>query len=119
MHAVYLYLFGSQARGDENNRSDTDFAVKFDQKKVQNTFKAKLELMSRLTEILGSDAIDVVDISTAPPLLHYNIIKDGTVICSSNEKERIMDKARAMSVYFDRQYYYKRHAKRALEKLAK
>lgn len=113
----YLYLFGSQARGKTRPRSDFDFAVKF-KPNVKNKFKAKLSLMTELGNILEREDVDVVDIERADPILRFNIIKDGKVIFSRNEKLRVMDKVRAMATYFDRQYYYNRHFKAKLGHLA-
>jgi predicted nucleotidyltransferase len=113
----YLYLFGSQARGKTNPRSDFDFAVKF-KSNVKDKFKAKLGLMTALGKILEREDVDVTDIEKADPILNFNIIKDGKVIFSQNEKLRVMDKVKAMSVYFDRQYYFDRHFKAKLGHLA-
>lgn len=117
MGIKYLYLFGSQARGKTRPRSDFDFAVKFG-KKTQDTFRAKLKLMTEIGKFLERDDVDVVDIEKADPILGFNIIKDGKVIFSADEAARVMDKARAMSVYFDRQYYFDRHFKAKLKHLA-
>jgi uncharacterized protein len=114
----YLYLFGSQARGKTTPWSDFDFAVKFGNK-TKDTFKARLKLISDLSGALERDDVDVVDIEKADPLLGFNIIKDGKVIFSRNEKERVMDKARAMSFYFDRKFYLDRHFRKALEQMVK
>ncbi len=113
----YLYLFGSQARGDENQSSDFDFAVKFDGKN-KNTFKAKLRLMSELSKILKNDKVDVIDFNKAEPILAFNAIKAGQVIYSRTEKERVMDRVRIMQVYYDRLYYYNRHFKNAIDQMA-
>jgi len=115
----YLYLFGSQAREKTNRRSDFDFAVKFNTKKVKNTFKAKLKLMSDLSEIVQKEEVDVVNIEEANPLLHFNILRDGKLIYEGkNRAERIMDKVMAMKIYYDRDYYYERHFKQKLNHLA-
>ena len=51
----YLYLFGSQALDNVKPRSDFDFAVKFNTKKIKDTFKAKLNLMNNLTQIVRKE----------------------------------------------------------------
>lgn len=119
MKIKYLYLFGSQARGKIKPASDFDFAVKFN--KISNSrlkFKARLKLMSELSRILKRDEVDVVDVEEASPLLNFNVIKDGKVVYSQNERERIMDKVRAINLYFDRQYYFARYFKKAISKMA-
>lgn len=114
----YLYLFGSQARGQVKPLSDFDFAIKFDKKIVKNTFKAKLKLMSELSNILKFENVEVVDIEQANPILAFNIIKDGLVIYDRVKKERVMDRVKIMQVYYDRLYYYNRHFKITIEQMA-
>ncbi|MDO8592861.1 MAG: nucleotidyltransferase domain-containing protein [bacterium] len=114
----YLYLFGSRARGQIKPASDFDFAVKFDSEIIKNTFRAKLKLMSELSIILKRDDVDVVDLEQADPILAFNIIKDGQIIYSANERERIMDRVKIMQIYYDRQYYYNRHFKLAIGQMA-
>lgn len=118
MNLKYLYLFGSQARGDVKPLSDFDFAVKFDGR-TKNKFKAKLKLMNELTGIVKEESVDVVDMEKANPLLSFNIIKDGKILYCKNRGEQVMDKFRIMQVYFDRDYYYERHFKIKLNHLAK
>lgn len=119
MGIKYLYLFGSQARGKTHARSDFDFGVKFDSKKVKDEFRARLKLMDKLTSILKVEDIDVVDIDNSNPLLNFNIIKDGKILYCKNKTEEIMNKVRIMQEYCDRQYYYEKHCKSAIEKMAK
>lgn len=114
----YLYLFGSQARGKTHLRSDFDFAVKFDKKKIEDAFDAKLKLIGKLSGILKRDDVDVVDMENSGPLLNFNIIKYGKLIYCHNKKEQIMDKVKIMQEYFDRQYYHDRHFKQAVEQMA-
>lgn len=114
----YLYLFGSQARGQVKPLSDFDFAVKFNKKIIKNTFKAKLKLMHELSSILKFENVDVVDLEQADPILAFNVIKDGLVIYSRAEKERIMDRVKIMQIYYDRLYYYNRHFKMTIKQMA-
>lgn len=119
LNLKYLYLFGSQARGQVKPLSDFDFAVKFNSHATKNAFKAKLKLMSELSAILKNENVDVVDLEQANPILAFNIIRDGLVIYSRAEKERVMDRVKIMQIYYDRQYYYDRHFKIAVEQMAK
>lgn len=118
MGIKYLYLFGSQACGQVKPLSDFDFAVKFNKKITKNTFKAKLKLMTELSSILKFENVEVVDLEQADPILTFNVIKDGLVIYSQAEKERIMDRVRIMQTYYDRLYYYNRHFKIAIKQMA-
>lgn len=115
-HLRYIYLFGSQARGNIKPLSDYDFAVKFNNRK-KNHLKERLRLMSALTDILQEEKIDVIDIEDADLLLNFNIIKDGKMLYAKNKAEQVFDKFRVMQKYLDRQYYIDRHFKAALKTL--
>ncbi len=108
----YLYLFGSQARGEAGPLSDFDFAVKFSTK-VKDKFRVKLRLMGELEDIVKSEKLDLVDIQDTNPLMAFNIVKDGKILYSKNGAE-VMDKAYAIKIFLDRRYYYDRHAKKAI-----
>ena len=117
MNLKYLYLFGSQARGEIKPLSDFDFAVKFDGR-TKNKFRAKLRLMNKLTDVVKKEEVDVVNMEEADPILNFNIIKDGKILYCRNRSEQVMDKFRVMQTYFDRQYYYDRHFKQAINQMA-
>ena len=117
MRLKYLYLFGSQARGNVGPLSDFDFAVKFDAKN-KDKFRSRLKLMNELSEIFRTEKIDVVDIEKADPILSFNIFREGKKIYVSDKDERSMDQFKSMRTFLDRRYYYDRHFKIALKQLA-
>jgi len=109
------YLFGSQATGKAHSRSDYDFGVLFDSNlKPEIRFKKRLQIMSDLSKILGSDKIEVVDLETAPIYLAYSVIAPREIILVKDEKARINFEQRTFSLYFDRLYYLKRHTQESL-----
>lgn len=74
-------LFGSFARGDENERSDVDLAVAFDESLTsQERTAARLDLLTEVSVELGTDDIDVVPLSGASPELLAEIRRDGVLI---------------------------------------
>lgn len=117
MNLKYLYLFGSQARGNVKPLSDFDFAAKFGGR-TKNKFKAKLKLIDELIKIIEKESVDVVDVEEANPILSFNIIKDGKILYCQNREEQVMDKFRIMQTYFDRDYYYKKHFKKTIDLMA-
>jgi predicted nucleotidyltransferase len=64
-------LHGSRARGDAAERSDWDIGVLADDPPDLPALSATL------TEILGTDEVDVVDLSRASALLRYRAARDG------------------------------------------
>lgn len=91
------YLFGSVAAGTERASSDVDVAVLL-------TPEASTTILDRLTHALEratGRTVDLVDLATAPPLLAHEIIKNGTIILSRNEEERVNFVTRAIARYLD------------------
>jgi predicted nucleotidyltransferase len=69
-----IVLFGSLAKGQRNLRSDVDLAFLYDV-----PFN-NVQLTNRVSQLLRSDAIDVVDLRTASPLLKFSAMRDGKVL---------------------------------------
>lgn len=69
-----LVLHGSRARGEAGPYSDWDFGVLGD---LETDLAA---LASALTALLGTDAVDVVDLSRASALLRYRAARDGIAL---------------------------------------
>lgn len=68
---VQLVLFGSRARGDFSPNADWDFGY-FADRPVD-----PLALMAELSQVVGSDRVDVVDLRRASGLLRYRAARDG------------------------------------------
>lgn len=81
-----LILFGSRARGDNQQSSDWDFAMLFDEDLRQqyevgggwNCYRSWMILQSLLD--LGDDEMDWIDLKNASELLAHGIARDGCVI---------------------------------------
>lgn len=71
-----VYLFGSQARGEQTESSDTDIAVLFTENCASLTCDQILSEMAR--HING--AVDVVPLNGASSLLKYEVVSDGQLI---------------------------------------
>lgn len=100
-----FYLFGSHATGNSGPLSDIDCAY-YSSKKINI-----LHLISDLSTIFNDDAIDVVDITKAPPPLAHRILRDGKCLYSSNRKIKIAIEMHIEAQYFDtiplRKQYFK------------
>ncbi|MCL2607490.1 MAG: nucleotidyltransferase domain-containing protein [Methanomassiliicoccaceae archaeon] len=71
-----VYLFGSVARGDHNEKSDYDFCIELG--KIKSIFKMA-GFFGALKDAIGYD-IDLVDTESVPPEFLKNIINDGIVV---------------------------------------
>ena len=76
-----LMLFGSRARGQANEHSDWDFAY-IATKNFDST-----PLYVELTLILGTDKVDLVNLSKATALLRFRVTQDGKPLYESREGE--------------------------------
>ncbi|MBL7074319.1 nucleotidyltransferase domain-containing protein [candidate division KSB1 bacterium] len=114
------YLFGSYARDDEGPLSDIDLAVFFDESLDKpKCSDLRLRLIGEIQRILKTDRLDLVDLNSSPLALHFKAIKEGKILFCRDELKRIRKEVRIMSLYFDRQYYDRRHIKNKLERIVK
>ena len=96
------YLFGSHARGGAHRRSDVDVAVYIDKARAEaGRFGYQAELTTHLMDALGMNAVDVVVLNTAPPLLYHRVLRDGVRLLSRDLRATTTRAGRALSRYFD------------------
>lgn len=74
-----LVLHGSRARGDGGPGSDWDFGV------LTDGTTDLAALVAALTSLLGTDAVDLVDLRRASALLRYRTARDGVVLAERPE----------------------------------
>lgn len=88
---VAAYLFGSHAAGRAHRESDVDVGVLLDWQRHPSRgarFDARVRIGSALIAALHENAIDVVVLNDAPPLLGRRIITEGRrVLCADAETD--------------------------------
>lgn len=95
------YLFGSQANGTAGPMSDYDFAIYLNEKNSQKRFDVRLKLMSELSLLLKTDAVDVIVINdTESPDLKYDIIKEGKLLLEKAPYKLLVE-PKILNEYFD------------------
>lgn len=87
-----LLLFGSRARGESHSASDWDFAYLAD-----GTFDLPA-FLGALVEIVGSDAIDLVDLDRAGGLLRFRAARDGVTLFEA--QPRLAERFRLDAAHF-------------------
>lgn len=97
---LFCYLFGSFVRGDVIQKSDMDMAVFLSPKKRTNFFEMRLDLMEKLTRVLGRDA-DVIVLNTASPFLKYAVLREGVLVYNRDPEMQLGFELKAMNEYFD------------------
>ena len=96
------YIFGSHARGQAQAHSDLDAAVYVDPVWLSDaTFGYQAELTTALATELGNDAVDVVVLNRAPPLLYHRVLRDGGRVVARDLAATTTREARALSRYCD------------------
>lgn len=79
--AVLVYLFGSQAEGTARSSSDVDVAILLPPGTPRDRFfEVRLALTNALMDALHQNALDVVVLNEAPPLLAHQVVKFGKII---------------------------------------
>ncbi len=99
---ISAYLFGSYAKGEQDQISDVDIALLF-QPDLSDEEMAKLELSiwQKLAAILCTDEIDVLVLNQAPLVMQFEIIRTGKRICNNDNDRRIDFEVRACNRYWD------------------
>ena len=96
------YLFGSRARGVGHAHSDIDVAVYVDTDRITpGPFGYRSELTSVLMSALGSNAVDVVVLNDAPPLLYHRVLRDGVRLVARDLRATTVREGRALSRHCD------------------
>jgi hypothetical protein len=72
-------LFGSRARDQALTTSDYDIAVLLCPT-LDDLSKYKLDLLNALIEGVGTDAVDLVILNQAPPLLKMTVYRDAQIL---------------------------------------
>jgi len=114
---MVAYMFGSKSRGLHTPESDTDIAVLLSEL-PENLLDYYLDLTDRVSRALG-DAVDLVVLNTAPPLLRHQIIKFGRVLYNRDERARVEFEARAEKEYLDLNRRRERYDEALMEEISR
>jgi predicted nucleotidyltransferase len=96
------YLFGSRGRGEGQAHSDIDVAVYVDEREIApSPFGYRAALTSALMGGLGTNAVDVVILNHAPPLLYHRVLRDGVRLLSRDLRATTRREGLALSRHCD------------------
>jgi hypothetical protein len=107
---LFAYLYGSSVHADLPG-ADIDLALYLKLKDIKLCVKKEEELTAILAMKLHTDKIDLRILNVSPFLLQYNVLKEGVVIFSRDEAERVDFETRVMDRFFELKPYldeYKR-----------
>lgn len=99
---IAAYIFGSYASNMQSPLSDIDIAVLLNDNISTNDYGfIRLDIITDLIEILSCDKVDVVILNIASPLLSHEVIKNGLLLFSKDEKKCLEYSAKATMRYLD------------------
>ncbi len=110
------YLFGSSCTGRRLPESDTDVAVLLSDL-PGDMLECYLDLVQMLSGPFG-DELDLVILNQAPPLLAYQVVKEGRVIYCRDEGARIEFEAKTMRRYMDMSRARERYDRALVEEVS-
>jgi len=96
---IFAYLFGGLARGILKPLSDVDISVYV--KDIGNLPEYKLKLFDALTEILGTNEMDLVILNTAPVILSGRILQNKQTLVDKNPPFRHAYESLTLRKFFD------------------
>lgn len=95
------YLFGSAARGEAGPLSDVDIAVLFNPGVDPD---ARVECAAGIVsdlQYVDGPRIDVTILNDAPASVAHRVIRDGRLLLSRDERQRVTFEARTIREYLD------------------
>jgi predicted nucleotidyltransferase len=95
------YLFGSYATRKAHPGSDVDLAVLLSQPDAAQRFERRLRLMGEVEDVLARRPADVVVLNDAPPLLAYQVLREGRLVFERDRAARVEFEVRAGQIYAD------------------
>ena len=108
--------FGSRVNGKSTNKSDFDFGVL---KTAPLSLAERTDIVENLSDKLNinEDKIDIVDLSTASPLLKFEVARNGKLI-DGDYTDFIRFKVSAMKEYVDTAKFRRLREKIMMQKYA-
>jgi predicted nucleotidyltransferase len=103
----FAYLFGSQAKGLADERSDWDIAVYFKETKKLPAWAA-FNIEAEASREVGKEAQIITLNRLESPVMIFQILKDGILLVDRNPEKRVIFEAKALLKYHDYQYFLKR-----------
>ncbi|SMB82564.1 Predicted nucleotidyltransferase [Desulfonispora thiosulfatigenes DSM 11270] len=109
------YLFGSFARGEENDQSDSDIAICFmEEYSSFDDVMIRGDLIERGKETLKRK-VDILNLDKAPISLKYIVVQQGIILKDNNERATF--ESLVLREYFDFAYYAEKYNAAILESI--
>jgi hypothetical protein len=101
----FAYLYGSVAMRAQTLESDIDVAVYLKPMNINDFVRTEEKLSIALIMRLHNDRVDLRVLNALPFLMQYTVLRDGILIFSQNELERVDFETQVMIRFFDLKPY--------------
>jgi uncharacterized protein len=109
----FAYLFGSQARGTADERSDWDIAVYFTKRPEKLPRWTTFYLEAEISREIGKEVQIVALNDMDSPVFLFQVIKSGVLLVDGNTEKRILFESQVLLRYCDWQYFQRKHLVKA------
>jgi hypothetical protein len=113
----FAYLYGSVAMRAQTSRSDIDVAVYLKPMMINDFMRTEEQLTSALITRLHNDRVDLRVMNVLPFLMQYRVLRDGILIFSRNELERVDFETQVMIRFFELKPYLEEHTRMLSSKI--
>lgn len=103
---VYLaYLFGSLAQNAAAHDVDLALLLPTAQTTALSLPKRPFHLLPAITDILGTERIDIVDLRRASPALQFEIVRQGRCLFARDDDQQLQFETAVIRQYQDTAYW--------------
>src|SRR4030042_3518249 len=102
---LFAYLYGSSITNPDLLESDIDVGVYLKPADLKEYVKKEEQLTTLLISQLHTDKIDLRILNTLPLVLKYSVLRDGVLIFSRDEMERVDFETTVMISFFELKPY--------------
>lgn len=110
---IFAYLYGSAARGEMREDSDVDIAVFIETPEEEPLLEAQLSLE---LEKIAKRSVDVRIINHLPAIFIHQVLKNGKLLFSKDDKLRVDFEVRKTDEYLDFLPLMREYDKKRLER---
>lgn len=101
-HISAVLLFGSLASDKETPLSDVDLAVLYNKNLSGEELNSlHSQVLERITDLLQTDDIDLINLNTAPLSMQYGAIKQSKLLLLNNREEYVDFWEQSVKYYLD------------------
>ena len=112
---LFVYLYGSQSKGTGYLESDIDLAVYLRPGNNEFYLRKDEQFLGELAQI--NKRIDVRLVNVMPLLLKYEVISQGEIIFSRDEKARVNFETQTLCRYFEMKPFFDEEHRLAMKKI--